>query len=130
MILKALMSYAARRLRDGGARVCETQGAYYLFPQFGTDCHRFANEGLPESDKELCERIMTETAITSLPGTAFGRGASELFIRLACVDFDGHAALENLSLGVEPDEKFLGAYCQPTVTGIDRLAEWLAGKSN
>ena len=63
-----------------------------------------------------------------LPGVSFGRTPQELTARLAYVDFDGARALaaaEQLAPGTPIDEEFLRAYCDPVVTAIDRLCEWL-----
>ena len=77
---------------------------------------------------DLCHRILDDTGIAVLPGVDFGRPPSELSMRIACVDFDGAAALQGVATvpGSDvPDEGFLREYCQPTVDGIDRLCNWL-----
>ncbi len=127
-ILKSLMSYTARRLRDAGAKTVDPQGAFYVFPQFTEKCPRFVSEGRPDSAEVLCHRVLDDTGVAMLPGNAFGRQESELFVRIAGVDFDGAAALEAIArLPVDsiPDDKFLTEYCQPTIIGVERLYNWL-----
>ncbi len=75
----------------------------------------------------LCERILEDTGVATLPGVVFGQPESELSARIACVDFDGGKALEAVSEMLEdsdPGKGFLDTYCQPTVDGIQRLCDW------
>jgi len=78
-----------------------------------------------QNSQALCEYLLENTGVAALPGTAFGRAPDELSCRLACVDFDGAAALaavRELPAGSEPGEAFLAQYCQPTFDGIRRIA--------
>ena len=105
------------------------QGAFYLLPRFADACPRFAREGRPATAAELCRRILDDTGVALLPGNDFGMPEGELFVRLAAVDFDGAAALsafDGLGVAEIPDEEFLHARCRTTMTGIDRVCEWLA----
>ena len=80
--------------------------------------------------EELCRRILDETGVAFLPGSVFGRPRDELSVRIACVDFDGAAALEALSevkgRGA-PDERWLAGHCAPAYEGVERLCRWLEG---
>lgn len=126
-LLKSLMTWCARRLREAGAVVPEPEGAFYLLPSAGDDCPRFTREARPATAAELCGRILDDTGVAVLPGNDFGLGPDELSFRLAAVDFDGEAALTamaDLPADTTPDEPFLREYCEPTVTGIERLCAW------
>ncbi len=82
-----------------------------------------------ENGADLCSQLLDDTGVAVLPGGDSGRPASELSMRIACVDFDGAAAMQGIASVAGshvPDEAFLREYCQPTVNGIDRLCNWLS----
>jgi aspartate aminotransferase len=127
-ILKSLMTWSADRLRQSGARVCEPEGAFYLFPHFDDATEQFTQNQRPDSSQALCQQILEQTGVALLPGSDFGHPPAELFVRLAEVDFDGAAALAAIAKQPDefiPDEQFLRHYCGRTVAGIDRLCAWL-----
>ena len=126
-ILQALGTAYARSLRDAGAALADPQGAFYLFPNFEPVRERFVARGIETSD-QLCERLLEEAGVATLPGTDFGRPATELSLRLAYVNFDGARALD--AAGREPDpldEAFLRKHCAPAMDALDAMAEWLSG---
>ncbi len=124
-ILKALMNYAWQELRNVGAKASQPRGGFYLFPNVETLRSRLG----VTNGADLCGRLLDDTGVAVMPGGDFGRPASELSMRIACVDFDGAAAIQGIAAvpGSDlPDEAFLREYCQPTVDGIDRLCNWLS----
>lgn len=128
-VLSALGGWSAERLRVSGLEIAEPEGAFYLFPHFGTHATRLAARGIADS-RSLCERLLEETGVAVLPGADFGRPEEELTARLAYVDFDGAAALDAvaaLPAGAEPDEAFLRAHCGGVLEAIERIGDWAAG---
>ncbi len=124
-ILKALMNYAWQELRSAGATVPQPRGGFYLFPNVESLRTRLGIE----NGADLCSQLLDDTGVAVLPGGDFGRPASELSMRIACVDFDGAAAMQGIGTvaGTDvPDEAFLREYCQPTVDGIGKLCNWLS----
>ena len=124
-ILKALMNYAWQELRNVGASASQPRGGFYLFPNMDKLRTRLG----VENGADLCRQLLADTGVAVLPGGDFGRPALELSMRIACVDFDGAAAMQAIAAvpGSSPlDEAFLLEYCQPTVDGIDRLCHWLS----
>lgn len=120
-LVKALLLWSWQTLTSAGAQVPIPRGGFYLMPHMQPLRQRLdiQNSGA------LCEYLLEKTGVAALPGTAFGRAPDELSCRLACVDFDGAAALEAVSQlppGEEPDEAFLARHCQPTFDGIRRIA--------
>ncbi len=75
----------------------------------------------------MCERLLEDTGVATLPGYAFGRPESELSLRLAFVDFDGELALRALSEGETLDEAFLNRHCSRVMEGIRAMAQWARG---
>jgi aspartate aminotransferase len=126
-ILRALGNSVARRLADAGIFCPLPEGAFYVFPDFGTRADLAADHRITTS-AQLCERVLEDTGVAFLPGEAFGRGPSELTGRIAYVDFDGARALvasRAVPDDQELDEAFLRSYCEPVMEAMDRLCAWV-----
>lgn len=127
-VLRHLGHFFYSRLRDAGARISEPVGGFYLFPDFTPLQARLAARGITTS-AALCERLLLETGVATLPGADFGRPASELTLRLAYVDFDGARALSAASQVPQNealDADFLELYCPNVVHAAEAMVEWLA----
>ncbi|MEQ8494342.1 MAG: aminotransferase class I/II-fold pyridoxal phosphate-dependent enzyme [Gammaproteobacteria bacterium] len=124
-ILAALCDYAWETLAGAGAEVTRPRGGFYLFPNFEPLRVRLASRGILDG-ATMYERLLEETGVACLPGQCFGRPDAELSTRIACVDFDGGAALEAAAAGVPVDEDFLRSYCNDVTTAVDLLAAWVA----
>jgi aspartate aminotransferase len=108
-ILRYLGRYAWRRLKDAGAQVSQPVGAFYLFPDFSPLKEMLEVLGIADS-ATLCEKLLEEAGVATLPGTDFGRPPEELTLRLAYVDFDGARAIvaaEQVASSKELDRNFL-----------------------
>ncbi len=126
LIMKALMGYTYNALKAVGAELAEPKGGFYVFPNFSCGQKNLGALGINDS-VNLCERILEDTGVATLPGVVFGQPETELSARVACVDFDGGKALEVVSEtpeGSVPGKAFLETHCQPTVDGVDRLCDW------
>jgi aspartate aminotransferase len=126
-ILRVLGEYCARTLAGAGLNVRCPRGAFYLFPDFSPLAQKLATRGITDG-KSLGERLLEETGVALLPGSAFGRSRGELTARMSYIDFDGAAALaasEKLPLDAPLSEAFIRQYCPKVVGGIDELAGWL-----
>lgn len=123
-VLGALADFVVERLEQAGATLPRPQGGFYAFPSFEALRPALAARDIHDG-ASLCERLLEETGVATLPGEAFGRPPRELSLRLAYVDFDGAAALEALAHGRAADRDFLAHYCAPVVTAIDRLCAFV-----
>lgn len=127
-ILSAIGCAMARRLQDAGLFVPDPQGAFYLFPDFGSAAPRLRERGINTS-KQLCEQLLQDTGVAILPGKDFGRPERELTARLAYVDFDGARALV-AARGIPAEEPltedFLGVYCENVIRATDEICNWVA----
>lgn len=126
-ILRGLGNLLTEKLRQAGVVVAQPRGGFYLFPDFCTFRERLKKYGITTS-RELCEKLLQDTGVALLPGSAFGRQPEELTARLAYVDFDGRAALQ-AAFDIPPsrklDETFFRVWCRPTVEAVDRLIAWI-----
>lgn len=126
-VLRALGRYCWKQLTNAGAKGSAPVGGFYLFPDFSNLQETLAQRGIHTS-VELCEQLLLQTGVATLPGTEFGRPEQELTLRLAYVDFDGARALvacENEYAGRDFDDSFLELYCPNVVMAIAALSEWL-----
>ncbi len=122
-ILRVLAEPIVERLSKVGANVSKPDGAFYLFPSFEKHARAFDESGVHTS-AEFSSRLLQDTGVAVLPGSAFGRPAAELSVRLAYVDFDGAAALEAASR--QPvDEALVTRCCGNVLAAVDLLCEWI-----
>lgn len=130
-ILRALGRHCAHRLDRAGIQVAPFEGAFYLFVSFRQVRKSLQSRGI-QTGEDLCRRLLEDTGVATLPGSAFGRPTSELSLRLAYVDFPGREALSavtQLPPDGEVNEAFLRTHCGGVIEGIGRICEWAsAGK--
>lgn len=124
-ILSALGPAVAERLRKAGCEVPEPEGGFYLFPDLSAHRQMLADRGI-HSARQLCDRLLRETGVATLPGSDFGRPAGELTIRMAYVDFDGEAALLASAGQAALGEGYLADHCGRVIEAADVMAKWLA----
>jgi len=96
-VLKALGTYCYKKMKEAGIKIHQPQGAFYLFPSFSPFKGALERHGI-KTNTMLCERILQDTGVATLPGASFGRPDFKFTLRLAYVDFDGANALMNRSL--------------------------------
>ena len=126
-VLAVLGRFFADTLSGAEVDVDRPKGAFYLFPNFARHREKLAARGIT-TNRQLCERLLDDTGVAILPGSAFGRPDDELTVRLSFVNFDGAAALaalEQADPNERVDEKFLRAYCPWTVEAAERMAAWV-----
>lgn len=124
-ILASLASEIHLKLEETEAVIHPAQGGFYIFPDFGKYRMKLEEKSILTSS-QLCDAILQDTGVAILPGVDFGRPPSELTARLAFVDFDGTAALNNFPINGEIDEIFLKKYCGNTLQAINQLTRWFA----
>lgn len=126
-VLRALGRHCWRELKSAGVAVCEPRGGFYLFPDFSAFRDRLRGRGITDS-QQLCEQLLEETGVATLPGSCFGRPDTELTARIAYVDFDGARALvaaDAVPAHEDLDSDFLNTHCGNVTRGIQRITAWL-----
>jgi len=127
-ILSALGRRAHAILTEAKIRVHKPEGAFYLFLDFEYYREKLARRGVFDS-VSLCERLLAEPMVAVLSGSVFERPVQELTARLAYVNFDGRTALtaaEAIPPHENLPESFLAQHCPEVLTGVERIADWLA----
>ena len=126
-VLGALGRWIHRRLEKAGLQCVAPTGAFYLFPDCTPLAEGFAARGINNS-RDLVAKLLDDTGVAILPGSDFGRDASELTARMAYVDFEGDAALEaigKLAKDASIEEPLLRQLAPNVTTAIDKLCDWV-----
>ena len=84
--------YIVKGLRGIGLPCFEPEGAFYVFPEIGA---------LGLSSEEFCERLLQESGVAIVPGTAFGAGG-EGFARISYA-----YSVKHITEALERMEKFI-----------------------
>ena len=114
-LLKQVSEYCCVRLKAASVDVHPAQGGFYLFPDFSLYADRLSKKGILTSE-QLTGRLMEETGVALLPGSAFGMPQERLVTRLAFVDFDGAQVWHSAKTEAEYDKVKIG---------INLLCSWL-----
>ena len=93
-------------------------------PDFSTQANALHRRGIRTS-AQLCEALLNEAGVACLPGTDFGRPATEFTLRLAFVDFDGADALAAVARGETVNAAFVRRHCASVLAAIEQLEAWM-----
>ena len=85
-------TYVVNRLHEMGLPCFEPEGAFYVFPNVGA---------FGISSDEFCERLMNESKVAIVPGSAFGAG-SEGFARISYA-----YSIQHLEIALDRMEEFI-----------------------
>lgn len=114
--------WCAARLQAVEIRTHLPDGGFYLFPDFEAYREALAGRGITTS-AELTTRLLAETGVALLPGSAFGCDPGQLTARLAYVDFDGSELLASDPRLV--DLPMAHAALDRVREGIQSITDWL-----
>ena len=116
-ILKSLGNYMFENLKSNNVLISKPQGGFYIMPEF-------LNKKFISSEK-LCEDILDNTGVASLPGSDFGFNSHKMIIRLSFTDFDGKEFMKNILDNTNIDYKLLNKFAPKIVEGTKRLKAWV-----
>lgn len=122
-IMSELSLYAWEQFSAVDADVCKAKGGFYLFPGFSGIKEPLASAGIHDSTT-LCSRLLNDTGVAILPGSAFLRDEQEMFVRLALVDFDGKAAID-AAQSKTVNRSFVEKYCPNVIEAVDGMVSWM-----
>jgi len=126
-VLRLLGQAMARRLQAAGVQMPHPKGAFYLLPDFSAFSKRMHKRKI-DTSTQLCERLLQDTGVATLPGTCFGFSSEILCARLAYVDFDGTnalAAIAHTGANKKDEQAFLETSGAALLAATDRICEWL-----
>jgi aspartate aminotransferase len=126
-ILSAIGTKTHSMLDDAGIKSPKPDGAFYIFLNFKNFSDKLKSKNIL-TGLDLTTRLLEETGVALLPGSAFGRPEEEYTARLSYVDFDGTRAMvaaETIS-PVDPlPEDFLETHCYHLLEGIETIVRWV-----
>ena len=115
--------YLWKRFLDMDLNCPKPQGAFYLFPDFDNYRDKLRKKGIL-TGIQLAQELLWKKGVAFLPGSDFYFPATNLGVRVACVDFDGVTVRENWPSGKVREEEVIGLF--PNLErGCDRLEEYL-----
>lgn len=126
-ILKAIGEKCYQILSSAGIKVHKSDGGFYMYFDFSDFREQLKSKNINDSN-QLCEKLLAETGVVILPGTAFGHSGDMLTARYAYVNFDGDQALtasKRLGLDQPLNDNSLETCCPKTIKGTQKLADWL-----
>lgn len=131
MNVRRILRYLAVRcidlLRNGGLNVHMPSGGFYLYIDFTPFKERLVQKGIATS-ADVCTKLLEETGVAILPGTAFMQPEGELTARVAFVNFDGAKALamsESIPMHEALPDDFCTDYCKSVLTAINLIVDWV-----
>jgi aspartate aminotransferase len=114
-LLSLTNDYCSAKLNETGVKVHPCEGGFYVFPDFSRFTQKLHENNIFTS-QELTTRLMDETGVALLPGSAFGMPKESFTARLAFVDFDGSQILHT------PTKQ---ANIEKVKKGITKLCDWV-----
>lgn len=126
-ILSFLAQLTTKMMADAGIKINQPEGAFYHFVDFANFAEKLKARGITNSD-QLCKKLLADTGVAILPGTAFMRPEVELSARLAFVNFDGAKALafsETIPISEPLPDDFAERYAPGVIKAISKLIEWV-----
>jgi aspartate aminotransferase len=125
MVLSKISSAISGCLKKVSINHPTPQGGFYLMPDFEYYRANLKTKGI-ETSEQFCNKLIKETGVALLPGSAFGLPANKLAARLSYVDFDGRKALDLAnSNGNVLNDYSLKNISGHMLQGIERLKSWL-----
>jgi aspartate aminotransferase len=131
-ILSTLGGWCHEQLAKAGIAVHAPEGGFYLFIDFSPFAKSLAARGIRDGGA-LCERLLADTGVAILPGSAFERPFEDLTARIAYVNFDGAKALsasETIPIDQPLSEEFIKTFCPGTISATEKIVEWVGALSD
>ncbi len=115
-ILSAIGKYVYQNLKSNKILINESQGGFYLMPEFLDS--KFS------TSSEMCKKILKDTGVALLPGSDFGFNSSKMLTRLSFTDFDGQKFMDQIEDNQVIDDEKIRKLAPNIVEGVDKLKKW------
>lgn len=123
-ILKGVSKYIFENLTSHNISCTHPQGSFYMMVGFDKFQEKINGLGIKTS-QELSHYLLENYQVALLPGSDFGFQNSELFFRLAFVDFEGEEVMKAYQENNTVDATFIQVNCQRVSTGVERLIDFI-----
>ena len=122
-ILCGVSSFIFQELSKNKIQCTKAQGAFYMM--IGFNRFKTAINSLNiKTSTELAHFLLENYDVALLPGTDFGFQDSELFFRLAFVDFDGEKLMNKIKKETIIDKAFIKENCPRVFSGVKQLIKF------
>ena len=115
-ILKSVGKYVFKNLNSNKILMNESQGGFYLMPEFISSKYN--------SSSEMCKNILKETGVALLPGSDFGFDEKKLIVRVSFTDFDGENFMNEYENNRIINDDLIKKLAPKIVAGVDKLKKW------
>tara|TARA_B110000003_G_scaffold172618_1_gene172204 strand:+ start:48024 stop:49292 length:1269 start_codon:yes stop_codon:yes gene_type:complete len=123
-ILNQIASYIFSKLSTNNIQCTKPQGAFYMMIGFEIFKNKI-NSLQINTSTELAHYLLENFNIALLPGSDFGFKSTELFFRLAFVDFDGERLMKLVRKETNIDENFIKENCLSIYNGVQQLIKFI-----
>ena len=122
-ILHGVSSFIFDEFSKNNILCTQSRGAFYMM--IGFDNFKEAIQSLNITTSiELAHYLLENYDVALLPGSDFGFQETELFFRLAFVDFDGENIMNSTQEDTEIDKFYVQKNCPSVFRGVDQLVKF------
>ena len=115
-ILSAVGKYVYLNLKSNNILINESQGGFYLMPEFLNN--KF------NSSSEMCDDILKKTGIALLPGSDFGFNKKRMLARLSFTDFEGKKLMKFYEKNNHLNDELIKQIAPKIAEGVEKLKKW------
>ena len=124
-VLKNISAYIFKELSEVKIECTKAEGAFYML--IGFNLHRAAILKLGISSSfELANYVLENYKVALLPGVDFGFSETELFFRIAFVDFNGQKVLKAVASHKNIDRNFITENAPNVAHGVEKIKTFIA----
>ena len=122
-ILHGISAFIFDEFSNNKIQCTQSQGAFYMMIGFETFKEAIQSLNIHTST-ELAHYLLENYDVALLPGSDFGFQETELFFRLAFVDFDGDHLMNLTQHDTEIDRSFVQENCPSVYRGVHQLIKF------
>lgn len=123
-VLKVISKKMYSIFTEAGISTLKCEGGFYFFLDFSNFEEKLRGRGVEDSF-QLCNSLLEEALVATLPGANFGRPRQQLCLRLSFVDFDGRNVLHLLRSNPNASEQQILHLTQRCTIGAEKIVNWL-----
>jgi aspartate aminotransferase len=124
-ILKNISAFIFKELSEVAVECTKSEGAFYML--IGFNLHKAAILKLGISNSfELANYVIENYKVAMLPGVDFGFEKTELFFRIAFVDFNGESVMKVYTSHKKIDSNFIKEYAPNVFLGVEKIKSFIA----
>jgi len=116
--------FAIKSLRKIGIEYTNTEGGFYIYPDFGKYKEELSKYYNVSDSEGLSIDLFNRINLATIPGTQFGENKEKLRVRLALCNYDGKFALENFVDDENNIDEFIKNNCPNIYEAFSMLEKY------